>query len=263
MPAPAGAISPPVRPARRSPALRGTSAGGKGGWQICCRAASWLPPQVAALFRGRSPGHVSYSGCTSLGFWVRQVPVSSLSRENWFPSAQCGGDPADEAEPRSPRCRRGDSRGVTSLTPERCHRRAHDLHEAPLSSYLQRDEDPDAQRSAAPGASRSGRRETPAGYSVVCSRCSSRLWPARLERRAPLHGRPPAGLEPADVQRRLFAFKRCTDHRVLVTNLDLTPGAVYRFYCDRGVRQLLLREFKDAYSLAKIPPGASRPMPPA
>lgn len=65
--------------------------------------------------------------------------------------------------------------------------------------------------------------------------------------------RRPAALEPEDVQRRLFTFKRYTYHRALVTNLDLTPGAVYRFYCDRGFQELLLREFKDAYSMAKIP----------
>ena len=65
--------------------------------------------------------------------------------------------------------------------------------------------------------------------------------------------RRPAGLEPEDVQRRLFTFKRYTYHRAVVTNLDLTPGAVYRFYCDRGFQELLLREFKDAYALAKIP----------
>lgn len=65
--------------------------------------------------------------------------------------------------------------------------------------------------------------------------------------------RRPAGLEPEDAQRRLFTFKRYTYHRAVVTNLDLTPGAVYRFYCDRGFQELLLREFKNAYHLAKIP----------
>jgi hypothetical protein len=65
--------------------------------------------------------------------------------------------------------------------------------------------------------------------------------------------RRPAALEPEDVQQRLFTFKRYTYHRAVVTNLDLTPGAVYRFYCDRGFQELLLREFKDAYHLAKIP----------
>jgi hypothetical protein len=66
--------------------------------------------------------------------------------------------------------------------------------------------------------------------------------------------RRPATLEPEDIQRRLFTYQRYTyHHRALVTNLDLTPGAVYRFYCDRGFQELLLREFKDAYQLAKIP----------
>lgn len=65
--------------------------------------------------------------------------------------------------------------------------------------------------------------------------------------------RRPAALEPEDVQRRLFTFKRYTYHRALVTNLQITPEAVYRFYCDRGFQELLLREFKDSYSLAQIP----------
>ncbi len=65
--------------------------------------------------------------------------------------------------------------------------------------------------------------------------------------------RRPAALEPEDIQRRLFTFKRYTYHRALVTNLELTPPAVYRFYCDRGFQELLLREFKDAYGLAQIP----------
>jgi len=65
--------------------------------------------------------------------------------------------------------------------------------------------------------------------------------------------RRPAALEPEEVQRHLFTFKRYTYHRALVTNLDLTPEAVYRFYCDRGFQELLLREFKDAYAMAKIP----------
>lgn len=65
--------------------------------------------------------------------------------------------------------------------------------------------------------------------------------------------RRPAALEPEDIQRRLFTFKRYTYHRALVTNLAITPEAIYRFYCDRGFQELLLREFKDAYALAKIP----------
>jgi hypothetical protein len=62
-----------------------------------------------------------------------------------------------------------------------------------------------------------------------------------------------AALEPEDRQRRLFTFKRYTYHRVLVTNLDLSPQAVWRFYCDRAFQELLLREFKGSYAMAKIP----------
>jgi hypothetical protein len=65
--------------------------------------------------------------------------------------------------------------------------------------------------------------------------------------------RRPVALEPKEIQQRLFTFKRYTYHRVLVTNLDLTPPAVWRFYCDRGFQELLLREFKDSYAMAKIP----------
>lgn len=65
--------------------------------------------------------------------------------------------------------------------------------------------------------------------------------------------RRPSGVEPEDIQKRLFTFKRYTYHRVLVTNLALTPEAVYRFYCDRAGQELLLREFKNAYAMAKIP----------
>ncbi|MFI5340604.1 MAG: IS1380 family transposase [Candidatus Methylomirabilales bacterium] len=65
--------------------------------------------------------------------------------------------------------------------------------------------------------------------------------------------RRPAALEPEDIQRRLFTFRRYTHHRALVTNLSITPEAVYRFYCDQGFQELLLREFKDSYALAHIP----------
>jgi hypothetical protein len=65
--------------------------------------------------------------------------------------------------------------------------------------------------------------------------------------------RRPAALEPEDIQRRLFTFKRYTYHRALVTNLGLTPPAAWRFYCARGFQELLLRELKGAYALAKIP----------
>lgn len=65
--------------------------------------------------------------------------------------------------------------------------------------------------------------------------------------------RRPAALEPEDTQRRLFTFKDHTYHRALVTSLPITPEAAYRFYCDRGFQELLLREFKDSYHLAQIP----------
>lgn len=65
--------------------------------------------------------------------------------------------------------------------------------------------------------------------------------------------RRPAALEPEDIQRQLFTFKRYTYHRALVTNLGLTPEAVYRSYCDRAFQELLLRELKDSYAMACIP----------
>jgi len=65
--------------------------------------------------------------------------------------------------------------------------------------------------------------------------------------------RRPVALETAEIQQRLFTFKKYTYHRALVTNLDLTPPAVWRFYCDRGCQELLIREFKDSYAMAKIP----------
>jgi len=65
--------------------------------------------------------------------------------------------------------------------------------------------------------------------------------------------RRPVAYEPEEQQRYLFTFKRYTYHRVLVTNLSLTPEAIYRFYCDRAFQELLLREFKGSYHLAQIP----------
>jgi hypothetical protein len=62
-----------------------------------------------------------------------------------------------------------------------------------------------------------------------------------------------AALEPESIQQRLFTFKQYTYHQALVTNLELTPAAVWRFYCDRGFQELLLREFKGSYTMAKIP----------
>ena len=68
--------------------------------------------------------------------------------------------------------------------------------------------------------------------------------------------RRPVLVEPEEIQLRLFTFKRYTYHRVLVTNLELTPPAVWRFYCDRGLQELLIREFKDSYAMSKIPTGS-------
>ena len=65
--------------------------------------------------------------------------------------------------------------------------------------------------------------------------------------------RRPVAIEPQEIQQRLFTFKHYTYHRALVTNLDLTPPAVWRFYCDRAFQELLLRELKDSYAMAKIP----------
>jgi len=65
--------------------------------------------------------------------------------------------------------------------------------------------------------------------------------------------RRPTALESEEVQRSLFTFKRYTSHRVLVTNLALPPPAVGRFSGDRGFQELLLREFKSSYAMAKIP----------
>lgn len=65
--------------------------------------------------------------------------------------------------------------------------------------------------------------------------------------------RRPTALETEEIQQKLFTLKHYTYHRVLVTNLDLTPQTVWRFYCDRAFQELLLREFKGSYAMAKIP----------
>lgn len=65
--------------------------------------------------------------------------------------------------------------------------------------------------------------------------------------------RRPVSVEPKEIQQRLFTFRQHTYHRALVTNLELTPPAVWRFYCDRGSQELLLREFKHSYAMAMIP----------
>jgi len=65
--------------------------------------------------------------------------------------------------------------------------------------------------------------------------------------------RRPVSVESEEIQLRLFTFKHYTYHRVMVTNLDLTPPAVWRFYCDRGFQELLIREFKHSYAMSQIP----------
>ena len=66
--------------------------------------------------------------------------------------------------------------------------------------------------------------------------------------------RRPKDLEPEEVKRHLFTFKRHTYHRAMVTgHLDLTPEAAYRSYCDRAFQELLIREFKDSLFMAQIP----------
>jgi Transposase DDE domain group 1 len=101
------------------------------------------------------------------------------------------------------------------------------------------------------------RRMTAAGY-----REFARGWEAGEFTYTPFHWkrehrfvavRRPVALEPPEIQQRLFTFKKYTYHRALVTNLELTPAAVWRFYCARGTQELLLREIKDSYALSKIP----------
>lgn len=65
--------------------------------------------------------------------------------------------------------------------------------------------------------------------------------------------RRPVACETPEIQQRLFTFQQYTYHRALVTNLNLTPAGVWRFYCARAFQELLLREFKEAYAMAKIP----------
>jgi hypothetical protein len=56
-------------------------------------------------------------------------------------------------------------------------------------------------------------------------------------------------IEPQEIQLRLLTFKRYTYHRVLVTNLDLTPVAVWRFYCHRGYMDFVrLYTFTEAWA---------------
>lgn len=108
------------------------------------------------------------------------------------------------------------------------------------------------------------RMDAPLKRSMVAARYAefARGWEAAEFAYTPFHWaqphrfvavRRPAAMESPEVQQRLFTFKRYTYHRALVTNLELTPAAVWRFYCDRGLQELLLREFKHSYAMAKIP----------
>lgn len=66
--------------------------------------------------------------------------------------------------------------------------------------------------------------------------------------------RRPKSFESEAFRKNLFTFKDHTYHRALVTaNLPLQPEAIYRFYCQRGFQELLLREFKDSYHMAQVP----------
>ncbi len=55
-------------------------------------------------------------------------------------------------------------------------------------------------------------------------------------------------------QSTLFTSGRYSYH-VFVTNFRLSPIAVYRFYNDRAAIELIIKELKADYPLAKIPPG--------
>ncbi len=65
--------------------------------------------------------------------------------------------------------------------------------------------------------------------------------------------RRPTSMEPEQVQRSLFTFNDYVYRKALVTNLEITPEAVWRFYCNRGFQELLLREFKNSFFMAQIP----------
>lgn len=65
--------------------------------------------------------------------------------------------------------------------------------------------------------------------------------------------RRPSALETEKVKESLFTLKRYTYHRVLAHNLMIEPESVWRFYTQRGFQELLIREFKDSFFMAKIP----------
>ncbi len=55
-------------------------------------------------------------------------------------------------------------------------------------------------------------------------------------------------------QLHLFQLGRF-NYQVFVTNLDLTPLYLWRFYNDRSQAELIIRQLKEAYALGKIPTG--------
>jgi len=59
-------------------------------------------------------------------------------------------------------------------------------------------------------------------------------------------------LEPHDPQPTLFVLGRYAYH-AYVTNLDLQPESVWRFYNDRARLELLIKELKHDYALGQIP----------
>ena len=70
--------------------------------------------------------------------------------------------------------------------------------------------------------------------------------------------RRPISFEPEEAQQHLFPLTRHPDHRALVTNLDLTPEAVWRFSCDRAAQEPRIREFKSSYHMAQLPTRSCR-----
>jgi len=65
--------------------------------------------------------------------------------------------------------------------------------------------------------------------------------------------RRPSVLESDKLKESLFTLKKHTYHRALVHNLALEPESVWRSYTDRANQELLIREFKDSFFMAKIP----------
>ena len=81
------------------------------------------------------------------------------------------------------------------------------------------------------------------------------LYTLSLERRTPVRrGTKTCGFGDRRISNSgLFTFKRYTYHQALVTNLELTARGSLALLLQPGVQELLLREFKDSYAMAKIP----------